>query len=603
MGENGNKEKSVKEIDIDTSGASTKTKEKENSKVQEVNPDTQKEALIESLVSALRVGILNSTQHSENGAKVPNTPMAATEHPLSTQPIEAANHQTTVQPVEAANHQSTVQPIEAANHAATTQPEHAANDSEAKENPKTAGIAAETKNPVSAGVTEAPKSNYVPTNQIALLPISIPNSLLTQIQGALNVSAANKTGPPSLDFASLLGNTTTSTTAPKQEASLLATNETATADNNATVSHHTFDTEQAHNDSQLVDTATSSATTTTTPSVSSTNDTNVVAPVDEASLMKSPITQKQTVTACKRGGPCFTGKVVTEGTSMQALDDAKKKNQTQNTISISPSLLIQKLMEHTAAEQSTPDPVVNVVPGQKDEVKTTNAMAVQDDEQNNNNKQTKEIDINQLIKALTGITNNTRSNDSTSVVKSGVVKETPPMVQKDAQTAVISSDSGGGKDKKAAVGKDMSISTRNCTTTTNSNSTSVGVKRFALNFDCVDKHKGGTLSISPSELLQRLLGPKTKVELDKKTISNTHVVKTDKGIQLNFPLNTNTNTKDKIPADFSLKMTNPMGRQQHVDVLNTPKGMVVKPLKSLQLLTPLFVPVQNKDIVELKKVG
>ena len=72
--------------------------------------------------------------------------------------------------------------------------------------------------------------------------------------------------------------------------------------------------------------------------------------------------------------------------------------------------------------------------------------------------------------------------------------------------------------------------------------------------------------------------------LTKKTLPSAHVVKTANGFQLNFDLN----TKDKIPADFSIKMTNPQGRQQHVDVLNTPKGMVVKPKSSLQLLTPLF---------------
>jgi len=572
MGEDGNREKSVKEIAIDTSGVK------------------QKEALIESLVSALRVGILNSTQHTENGR---NTPLAATEHPVSKQPVEAANQKVSTQPTEAATH-----PV-------STQPEHAANlMSEAKENPQSAGIASETKNPESAGVPQTPKSNYVPSNQIALLPISIPNSLLTQIQGALNASAANKTGPPSLDFASLLGNTTSTTgaattgaatpsatsTQPKEEASLLARNETTSPSTNTSASHHDIDTEQARNDSQLVDTSTSSATTTSSSQKTDANDT-VALSSEDAALLASPVTQKQTVTACKRGGPCYTSKVVTEGNSMQAVDDVKRKNQS-STISISPSLLIQKLMEHTAAEQSTPDPVVNIVPGQKDQVKPMDASKEEHKAQS-----PKEIDINQLIKALTGMTNNTR-NQTTSTAT--YIPSTPATKEMAAAVTTDKYENENSEKEKKSPSKEMSISASNCSSNTNGYVTKGGVKRgFSLNFDCPDKHKGGTLSISPSELLQKLLGPKTKVELDKKTISNTHVVKTDNGFQLNFPLN----TKDKIPADFSVKMTNPQGRQQHVDVLNTPKGMVVKPLKSLQLLTPLFVPVQNKDIVELRKDG
>ena len=122
----------MKEIAIDTSGA----KAKEGGKAEEVSPEKQKEALIESLVSALRVGILNSTQHSENGAKVPNTPIAAKEQPISKQPVEAANQKISTQPSEAVNHPT------------STQPEHPANMiSKAKGNPESARIAAKTKNP------------------------------------------------------------------------------------------------------------------------------------------------------------------------------------------------------------------------------------------------------------------------------------------------------------------------------------------------------------------------------------------------------------------------------------------------------------------------
>ena len=115
---------------------------------------------------------------------------------------------------------------------------------------------------------------------------------------------------------------------PKEEASLLVKNETSSPSNNATASHHALDTEQARNDSQMVDTASSSAQNSDTNETATIPHTN-----DDAALLASPVTQKQTVTACKRGGPCYTSRVVTEGTSMQAVDNVKKKNQT-STISI-----------------------------------------------------------------------------------------------------------------------------------------------------------------------------------------------------------------------------------------------------------------------------
>lgn len=263
-------------------------------------------------------------------------------------------------------------------------------------------------------------------------------------------------------------------------------------------------------------------------------------------------------------------KIVTEGNS---IPDDSKPSTSKNTISISPAVLIQKLIEHKVAEKSTPDPVVNAIPDNpnKEHIKTRTkdegpATPIADAKQ-----ESATLDMTKLISALTG----------------GAAAEN---LAADAK-ALPSTDKKDGAAGDAP--KSSSITATNCTTTTK--------RGFSINFDCPDgeKHKGGTLSITPSELLQKLLGGPKRSDINKNSLTQARVIKTDNGIQLSFDLN----GKDKIPPDFSIKMTNPQGRQQHVDVLNTPKGMVVKPKSSLQLLTPLFVPVQNKDVVELGKDG
>jgi len=276
---------------------------------------------------------------------------------------------------------------------------------------------------------------------------------------------------------------------------------------------------------------------------------------------------KQTVTPCKRSdtSPCYTSKIVTEGNRIPTATDITKAS--KDTISISPSVLIQKLIEHKVAEKSTPDPVVNAIPDNpnKEHIKTRTKDEGLADQ--NTKSESATVDMNKLISALTG----------------GAAAE-----NLSAESKPVATDK---KDADTTTPKASSISASNCTTATK--------RGFSLNFDCPDmeKHKGGTLSITPSELLQKLLGGPKRSDINKNMLPSARVIKTDNGIQLNF----NLNTKDKIMQDFSIKMTNPQGRQQHVDVLNTPKGMVVKPKSSLQLLTPLFVPVQNKDIVELGK--
>lgn len=513
MADNGNKGKSVKEIAINTTGTKPGNYQIPNAELN--SADKEKETFIQSLVSALRVGILNTTQYTEDTHK--ETPVAAMGHHLATQPPQATITHSV------------------------------------KENPRTAGISPESQNPTTAGLPQALKSNYVPSSQIALLPISIPNTLLSQFQNTLktNTTVNNMT----INLASFLTN---ATTVPTGESKNLLKSETQ---NSTTVNNTIGATgnEKALNDLQLIDNF--------ERKVNSTALSSDLIPNGEKKL--SSFTSKQTITPCKRSGSCYNSKVVTESDAFP-LSNSNETN--QSTISISPSLLIQKLIEHNEAEKSTPDPVVNLIPGTSDlkqnkvvEEKETLAKA---------------IDVNQLIKALTNVAGSKTANQS--IISTKTDKNV-------LYTSNIKNEEKGKASAQEPFNTIEHANTTNCTEK----------RKISLNFHCPDYHKGGTLSISSAELLQRLLGPKENINVDKKTLPSTQVVKTENGFQLNFPLN----TKDKIPADFSVKMTNPRGRQQHVDVLNTPKGMVVKPLKSLQLLTPLFVPVQNKDIVELRKDG
>jgi len=290
-----------------------------------------------------------------------------------------------------------------------------------------------------------------------------------------------------------------------------------------------------------------------------------------------PFTQAQFVEGCKKDGRrCMKGKVVTEGNSFPmkrpAVDEARQ------TVSVSPSLLIQKLIEHHVADKSTPDPVVNIQPD--DLKKNTTSSSPSSDgstaEADNTKNSASAFDIGKIIKALTGtvskpLASGELTNETTSTDKKHNL-ETSKSIKEQTKY-----------DKTSFL-----ESLKNCS--------DVMKRKVSLTFNCNNPiiHKGGSLSISPSELVQRLLDTKVKTEVNKKTIPSARVVKTPNGFQLNFDLN----TKDNIPQDLKNK---PIGRQQHVDVYNTPKGMVVKPKSSMQLLTPQFVPVQNDDHLELGK--
>ena len=105
-----------------------------------------------------------------------------------------------------------------------------------------------------------------------------------------------------------------------------------------------------------------------------------------------------------------------------------------------------------------------------------------------------------------------------------------------------------------------------------------------------------TVSVSPGELIQHVLMKKVK-HLVEKTLPQANVEKTNNGFTVNFDLN----PKDEIPERVSQSQAvTGKTRQQHVNVFIAPKGVVVKPKSSEQLMKPSFVPVQNKDNLELR---
>ena len=102
-----------------------------------------------------------------------------------------------------------------------------------------------------------------------------------------------------------------------------------------------------------------------------------------------------------------------------------------------------------------------------------------------------------------------------------------------------------------------------------------------------------TISVSPSELIQHVLMKKVK-SIVQKTLPQANVQKTKTGFTVNLDLN----AKDEIPSRSEPETGKT--RQQHVNVFIAPKGVVVKPKSSEQLMKPSFVPVQNKDNLELR---
>lgn len=491
-------------------------------------------------------------------------------------------------------------------------------EKEPKENPSVAGVAKNPVNPVTAAVQQEPKSNPVPSNQIALVPVSLPANLISALKTALNgttdvdlskiQSAATNTSkveneasqPTELkgsdktgngkQFANLLLNIENSSALmPPQETAQSLTNKTTTEEeitpalSNATITKNgkqsiypIIITPQA--DSQLLD-----LKNTTETKVTSMDNSSAV-PNHEVDSFRTT----QDVTPCKRedGSPCMQSKIVTEGNSFPVQKTGVDKS--KQTVSVSPSLLIEKLLEHHVAENSAPEPVVNAVPT---DLKKNTSSARSEPFKTGDEKTSNEFDFNNLMKALTA--------------SSAVGNTTSLQNQTNQTTMTRNADEKNSLEFLSSLSQQNNNANINNSTKTERNVATPSCsdlkrRHISLSFNCEEKpsnsnHKGGSLSISPSELIQRLLDSKSKNEVSRKTIPSARVVKTPNGFQLNFDLN----TKDKIPSEIGDTKSVPIGRQQHVNVFNTPKGMVVKPKSSLQLLTPLFVPIQNKDNIEL----
>lgn len=569
----------------------------------------------------------------------------------------------------------------------------------AKENPKAAGIKYEPLNPTAAAVSEEPKPNPVPPNQIALLPVALPQSLLVALKKAFN--STNKTNAAgnenNIDLTSLQGlinasssekkegeveqkiSQATSAAPQKSESELATMNESAADLNNAQgllnhlstenlpsqpaiqnvpaqpaiqnvptqpiaqnipkqpvaqvvpnqvtgqniANQHVVDTNVNQPINQNTENQAISQTVTpvenaanvvtdtiqndSSPNIydhynnyyqnyyapyNQTNGSNMynTTPVSQAvtnsflPVDRNPFFTTQMVRGCKKdGSPCMQSKIISEGNSFPTAKTGI--DESRQTVSVSPSLLIQKLIEHHVADKSTPDPVVNAIPDSPKKDVPQKSPLPAPVEPDNKSAPT-EYDIGKIIKALTG-----------TVAKNLVPAENQNQNQN--QSPITANRENANLDIKPTIvenkpesNADFIESLKNCS--------DLMKRGVSLNFNCNNPrstHKGGTLSISPTELVQRLLESKVKTEVSsRKTLPSAHVVKTPNGFQLNFDLN----PKNKAQDEIAKKMSNSVDvRQQHVNVYNTPKGMVVKPKSSLQLLTPQFVPIQNKDNLEL----
>ncbi|XP_002165887.3 uncharacterized protein LOC100206770 [Hydra vulgaris] len=444
---------------------------------------------------------------------------------------------------------------------------------EEKNNPIIAGLEKQKTNPIAAAFPQEVKPNPVPENQIALVPISLPSNLLNILRNALNSSGLERSEKNIASFSdSQLKSSNNSSTNHTTE---LTNNNQTSAKNDPLNSTATLPgkNSEAVNSTLVKDVKGNNTLIGVDkliqPGNEDLNNSSKVSPQNFMSM-------QQLVLPCKRSDiPCVFGKIVTEGNSIPSFKeglDAEKK-----TVSISPSLLIKKLIEHHVADKSTPDPVVNAVPLSLPLGQTSQGLTLGSQENNQGN-----FDLNQIIKALTGAIKPLNKNDTSPAD----TKQTILQASAEAPKVTIKSNEDLSKITNAV----------NC-----SNIQKRGVR---LTIKCNEgKHKGGMLSLTPQEIVQRLINSKNKNELNKKTIPGANVINTPNGFQLNFDLI----AKDQIPYDLTEKPSNPSarhltsGRQQHVDVFNTAKGMVVKPKSSIQLLTPQFVPALDKDNIELRK--
>ena len=272
---------------------------------------------------------------------------------------------------------------------------------------------------------------------------------------------------------------------------------------------------------------------------------------------------------------CMHGKITSESgyvpKSKNGIDESK------NTISISPSALMQKLMERKTAEDSTPDAVSNQV----------QSMGTTDPNHPTNQQlQSPQISNSYLKPSLD-----------------------PKTLMSLLQNAVASQRKSNTATTRQDVTNSSSITNNNTTTTTKTMCNNKLRKRgFSISYDCNNAlsnytHVGltGATPVSTSDLLKSLLKNSGGESSGSRSLPASHLQKTTNGFQVDFDLH----VKDQIPnnkvVSGTLK-TLANGRQQHINLYNTPNGVVMKPKSSVQLLKPQFVPVaQDRDNIELRK--
>ena len=246
---------------------------------------------------------------------------------------------------------------------------------------------------------------------------------------------------------------------------------------------------------------------------------------------------------------CLHGKIVTEGGYVPKPKSGV--DETKQTISISPSSLVQRLMQHKQAEDSTPDAVENSSPSPT------------------SSKDTPDHDrlISFLQNALTNKTTTTRQDVATTNNNSNKTMCNKLMKRQISNNKLM---------KRGFLIK------YNCDGIL-SNYTHVGLT--------------GKSPVSTSDLLKSLIKENPE---QSRSLPPTHLQKTSNGFQVDFDLH----VKDQIPKEVvsgTLK-TLSNGRQQHINLYQTPNGVAMKPKSSVQLLKPQFVPVaQNRDNIELRK--
>jgi len=275
---------------------------------------------------------------------------------------------------------------------------------------------------------------------------------------------------------------------------------------------------------------------------------------------------------------CMHGKITSESGHVpkgkNGLDESK------NTISISPSALMQKLMERKTAEDSTPDAVSNQVQSlvSSDPTQQTNQQPPQIS--NSNTKPS--VDPKTLMNLLQNALAISQSKSSSATTRQDVTTS-------------------------SAINNNNNNNINNNNTKTMCNN-KLRKRGFSISYDCSNAlsnytHVGltGAAPVSTSDLLKSLLKNSGGESSGSRSLPASHLQKTTNGFQVDFDLH----VKDQIPnnkvVSGTLK-TLANGRQQHVNLYNTPNGVVMKPKSSVQLLKPQFVPVaQDRDKIELRK--